>query len=102
VVATAVDGTPEAIRDGETGLTVPPGDSAALARAILRLVREPALARRLARAGRRMVEREFTIERQTRETQLLYQEIFSRAVAPRAVRTAAASAASAGWEGERP
>ena len=102
VVATAVDGTPEAIRDGETGLTVPPGDPSSLAWAILRLVRDPELARRLAREGRRTVEREFTIERQARETQLLYQEVFCRSAAPRAVRAAAASAANARLEGERP
>lgn len=42
-VATTAGGTPEAVRDGENGLLVPPGDPAALADALLRLVGSPAL-----------------------------------------------------------
>lgn len=52
VVATAVNGTPEAVRHGETGFLVAPGDAAAAADAIIRLGRDPALRRRLGRAGR--------------------------------------------------
>jgi glycosyltransferase involved in cell wall biosynthesis len=52
VVATAVGATPELIADGEHGLLVPPGDAAALARAIARLLADPALARRLGEAAR--------------------------------------------------
>ena len=39
VVATRVEGIPEAIRDGRDGLLVEPGDSGALAQAIGRIVR---------------------------------------------------------------
>jgi glycogen(starch) synthase len=45
----------ELIRDGRDGLLVPAEDPAALAAAILRLLREPALARRLAAQARRTV-----------------------------------------------
>jgi glycosyltransferase involved in cell wall biosynthesis len=38
VVASAVEGVPEAIRDRREGLLVPPGDSAALARALTQLI----------------------------------------------------------------
>jgi glycosyltransferase involved in cell wall biosynthesis len=43
VVATAIPGNDELIRDGETGLLVPPGDPPALARALGRLLGDPAL-----------------------------------------------------------
>lgn len=47
VVATAVGGVPEVVLDGETGVLVPPGDPQALATAMLRLLEDPALARRM-------------------------------------------------------
>jgi glycosyltransferase involved in cell wall biosynthesis len=51
VVATTVGGIPEAVRDGETGYLVPPEDPDAMADAIVRLLDNPALARRLGAAG---------------------------------------------------
>jgi glycosyltransferase involved in cell wall biosynthesis len=63
VVASAVGGVPEAVRDGETGSLVPPRDAAALAEALRRLVADPALRERLGDAGRQKVEREFSLER---------------------------------------
>jgi glycosyltransferase involved in cell wall biosynthesis len=79
VVATAVDGTPEVVVDGRTGLTVAPGDSRALAEAIRRLLREPLLARRLAQAGRRWVEERFDEDRQVRLTEQVYDAAFAAA-----------------------
>jgi glycosyltransferase involved in cell wall biosynthesis len=51
-VAAACRGCRAAVRDGETGLLVPVGDAPALAEAILRILRDPALARRMGQAGR--------------------------------------------------
>ena len=51
VLATAVGGVPEVVRDGENGLLVPPGDAAALAVAIRRVVDDPGLRDRLATAA---------------------------------------------------
>jgi glycosyltransferase involved in cell wall biosynthesis len=84
LVATAVDGTPEAVRDGRTGLLVPPGDAAGLAEAILRLLRDPALGARLAFAGRELVAERFTHERQVRETERLYRETWELRASRRA------------------
>jgi glycosyltransferase involved in cell wall biosynthesis len=63
-VATAVGGNPELVADGRTGLIVPPGDSRALAGALERLLREPALARRLGEAARRRAKEQFSVVQQ--------------------------------------
>lgn len=52
VVASAVDGIPELVRDGEEGLLVPAGDDAALARAIHELHDDPERRRRYGEAAR--------------------------------------------------
>lgn len=51
VIATAVGGIPEVVRDGENGLLVPPRDAAAIAAAIDRLVHDGALRASLAAAA---------------------------------------------------
>jgi glycosyltransferase involved in cell wall biosynthesis len=56
VVATAVGGNTDMIRDGETGLLVAPGDSRALAAGIARLLADPELAGRLGVAGAATVQ----------------------------------------------
>lgn len=60
VVATDAGGTGEATVDGETGACVPVGDVARMAEAILRFDADPALARRLGRAGREKCLVEFS------------------------------------------
>ena len=72
VVATAVDGTPEVVVDGETGITVPPGDAGRLAEAIRRILRQPDLRRRLGGAGRKWVVQRFSQEEQVRKTEEFY------------------------------
>jgi glycosyltransferase involved in cell wall biosynthesis len=57
VVSTAVAGIPELVTDGETGLLAPPGDHRAVAEAVLRLLDDPDLAVRLARAARESLAR---------------------------------------------
>jgi glycosyltransferase involved in cell wall biosynthesis len=56
VVATRVGGIPDLVRDGENGLLVEPGDTAALAEALVRLLGEPELAERLAARARESAE----------------------------------------------
>jgi len=57
VVAHAIGGVPEAVVDGETGLLVPPGDTAALTAAFARLIEDPDLRARLGEGGRRHARR---------------------------------------------
>ena len=63
VVATRHAGIPEVVLDGCTGLLVEEGDVAGMAKAMLQLLRDPALAERLGSAGRRRVNAHFTVER---------------------------------------
>ena len=60
VVSTWTGGIPYIVKDGETGLLVPPGDDEAMARAALRLLEEPGLALRLSRAARTSCLERFT------------------------------------------
>ena len=53
VVASDIGEIGEVLDDGKTGLLCPPGDPAALAGALLRVARDPGLAKRLGRAARR-------------------------------------------------
>ncbi len=61
VVASAVSGIPELVRDGETGLLVPAEDAEALAEALARLAADPQLRVRLGRAGRALVLEAFDL-----------------------------------------
>lgn len=78
VVATAAGGVPEVVEDGRTGLLVPPGDAAALAAAVDRLLDDRALAARLAAAARAEVERRFLPGRMVAATEAAYRAAVSR------------------------
>jgi glycosyltransferase involved in cell wall biosynthesis len=65
VIATAVDGTPEVVEDGHSGILVPPGESDALHRAIKRLLRDPGLRARLGGTARLYVRDRCSVERVT-------------------------------------
>jgi glycosyltransferase involved in cell wall biosynthesis len=79
VVASAHGGLTEVVRDGETGLLVPPGDRAALAAELGRLADDPALRERLGEAAARDVRRRFSVERMLDELQELYERLLSPA-----------------------
>lgn len=75
VVATAVDGVPEILEDGRTGLLVPPGDPEALAGAVIRLLRDRKAAGRLAGKAKALVPPRFPLRRMVEQTQNLYLEL---------------------------
>jgi glycosyltransferase involved in cell wall biosynthesis len=72
VVATAVDGTPEVVRDGVTGRLVPPAAPGPLAEAVLALLRAPERARAMGAAGRRWALDCFGLDRQVMATARVY------------------------------
>jgi glycosyltransferase involved in cell wall biosynthesis len=63
VVSTDIAGVREQVVDGDTGIVVPPGDEAALADALGRLIEDRGLRESMGAAGRRRVEEVFSIDR---------------------------------------
>lgn len=73
-------GVPFANLDGITGITVPVGDSDALAQAINRLLEDDQLRSRLGSQARARARSDFTIERMARETHAVYAEAAGEAL----------------------
>lgn len=80
IVATAVDGTPEVVVDGETGLLVPAGDPDALVGPILSLLKDPARGERLGRAAARRARENFGLSSQIRATEEIYARLGRKGV----------------------
>ena len=78
VVATRLDGVTEVIQDGLTGLLVPPRDPAALADAIVSLLKDQDPARRLGQAGRKLVEERFAVSRMVAEVDRFYTTLLEK------------------------
>jgi glycosyltransferase involved in cell wall biosynthesis len=74
-VSTRISGIPELIEDGQEGLLVPERDAPALARALARLLDDPALGARLAVAARAKVERDFDAAREARKLIQLFAHV---------------------------
>jgi len=79
VVASAVGGLAETVVAEQTGLLAPPGDAAALATALQRLLADPALARRLGTAGAARVAEHFLATQMIDAYESLYREILREA-----------------------
>ena len=77
VVATDIEGHPELIVEGETGLLVPPRNPDALAQAILRVLENPTRAKAMARAGRKRVEALFSMAQKVQRTEALYRRLLA-------------------------
>ena len=76
VVATAVGGTPEVVRDARTGFLVPSGNASSMAARILELCRDDDMRRRLGAAGKQLMQEQFSFEAQARA----YEALFTRLV----------------------
>lgn len=77
VVATPVGGIPEIVRDRVNGLLVPVGDADALADAVNQLLQAKDLRTRLGRAGREIVEREFSVDQMVEGNLAVYRELLA-------------------------
>lgn len=78
VVSTSVDGIPEAVVDGMTGVLVPVSNPAALAAAVADMLSDPRRAQSFGSAGRARVEALFTTDAMVEQTLDVYKEAISR------------------------
>jgi len=76
VVATSIDGIPEAITNGEEGFLIPPGDEQALYLALKKLLLEPNLMTTMGKKGRERVLRQFSFRTMSEK----YRELFQSAL----------------------
>jgi glycosyltransferase involved in cell wall biosynthesis len=77
IIATDVPGCREIVKDGETGLLIPPGDTDALVEAIRRLVRDGPLRRRMGENGRAHAAGGFSEPTVVEQTMALYRSLLS-------------------------
>ena len=75
VVATLTGGIPEAVEDNETGFLARPKDPRSLARAIIAMLERPVREREMGEAGRRRVEKYFTIDHTVQRTLEEYRRV---------------------------
>jgi glycosyltransferase involved in cell wall biosynthesis len=85
LVATAVGEVPTLVRDGETGLLIPPDDAERAAAAILTLLRDAPLRAKLGAAARHRIAQEYSAARMTEEYLRVYAEA-AAATQPKARR----------------
>jgi glycosyltransferase involved in cell wall biosynthesis len=78
VIGTDAGGTAEQIVDGETGLLIPPGDAAALADALDRLLSDPEWRGRMGHHGLRRFQSEFEFDAFYRRMSRVYEDLLAR------------------------
>jgi glycosyltransferase involved in cell wall biosynthesis len=76
IVATDVGSIREAVVEGETGLLVPPHDSAALAQAIIAMLENVPRRNAMGERGARLVQERFSIATRVLQVHALYQRVF--------------------------
>ncbi len=79
VVATEIDGTPELVKPGETGILVPPENPEALAQGILELIGDRTRAAEMGRQGRKLVEKLCDNRERVDKYERLYFEEYDKA-----------------------
>ena len=76
-VVTRVGGNPEAVIDGENGFLVPPEDDAAAAERLLFVLKNPAKAEAIGKAGLLTVQTRFSADTMIRQLLYLYEELMA-------------------------
>jgi len=76
VIATAVGGVPELIKNGENGILVPSDDVRSLSVSIIDLLQNEHKRKKIALAGRKMVEDNYNIKQMVNQLERLYLKVF--------------------------
>lgn len=74
-VSTKVGGIPEVIQDGKTGVLVSPDDPIALGEAVIKLLQDPILHKKISRSTEKELKNRFSIERVAEETDEFYRSL---------------------------
>jgi len=75
IVATTAGGIPEVVVDGETGFLVPPRDHQSMADALVKLLKDPELRKKMGHAGLVRARRKFSADRMVQETLKVYKHV---------------------------
>jgi len=78
VVATKVGGLPEIVKDGASGILIPPNNPEALANAVCNLLKDKKRAKCMGKKGRKIVETKFSFEVVSKKCQRIYEELISK------------------------
>ena len=73
-VATKVGGVVDIIEDGENGLLVPPADSAGMSKAVLKIINDPAFAKKLADCAYQKVRENYSLKLMVERTLEVYRQ----------------------------
>jgi glycosyltransferase involved in cell wall biosynthesis len=88
VVATRVGGSAEVVgEDGSAGIMVPPRDPQALSEAMIAVLEDGELARRLGQSARQRMRERFSLEHMVRQTENLYAGMLDRSLRGRGRKT---------------
>lgn len=75
VIGSKIGGIKYVIKDGKTGLLVPPGDPEALAKAMQRLLEDDELTKKMGSKGKKMVEKNYTWDKSVKLTARVFEEV---------------------------
>ena len=78
VVASRVGGIVDLVQDGVTGILVEPGDYQALAKAIIRLLKDKGLRQKMGEEARKRVDERFSTEKMVAEIEKIYNELLKK------------------------
>jgi L-malate glycosyltransferase len=78
IIASDIGGLHEVLKNGLTGVLVPPRDERAFTEAVVALIENPGRARRLGEAARRFIENDYSLDQAAAALEQSYREVMAR------------------------